>query len=311
MSNRGYAGYYKNFYLRSSYEYAYAMYLDFFSITWDYERQIFNVENKLYKPDFFILNPDNTIKKIVEVKSKNLAAIENAKQNLKYIQEQFGYEIEVISYRQLLSLYEKLPFTLNSVITAWISSSETTISKVATGNKNGHFNMKHSIETKKKIGEHTKLLWAEDSASRRRMLEGLNKSGMKKGYIRVPREERICLFCKTTFTTLSTSTQKYCSQSCSGIVAIKLATEASVNKQLQIHKEIKQYVFYWLEDKTETVMNTPFNRIKTTLEPLLKEIENKFGIKDIRIVSKAVVGHDCGRKELLKFMKKICSENVC
>ena len=311
MSNRGYAGYYKDFYLRSSYEYAYAKYLDFYSIAWDYERQIFNIENKLYKPDFFILNPDNTIKKIVEVKSKNLTAIQVAKQNLRYIQENYGYEIEVISYKQLLSLYENLPFTLNSVITAWISSSETTISKVAYGSKNGHFNMKHSIETKKKIGEHTKLLWAEDSPSRRRMLEGLNKSGMKKGYIRVPREERNCLFCKTTFTVLNTSLQKYCSQSCSGNVAIKLATEASVNKQKQIHKEIKHYVLHWLKDNKETVMHTPFNRIKTTLEPLLKEIENKFGIKDIRIVSKAVVGNDCGRKELLKFMKNMCSENVC
>lgn len=311
MSNRGYAGYYKNFYLRSSYEYAYAKYLDFYSIAWDYERQIFNIESKLYKPDFFILNPDNTIKKIVEIKSRNPTAIQVAKQNLTYIKGNYGYEVEVISYKQLLSLYENLPFTLNSVITAWISSSETTISKVAYGNKNGHFNMKHSNETKKKIGEHTKSLWAEDSPSRRRMLEGLNKSGMKKGYLRVPREERKCLFCKITFTVLNTSLQKYCSQSCAGNVAIRIATAASVNKQKTIHKEIKHYVLHWLKYNKKTVMDTPFNRIKTTLEPLLQEIENKFGIKDIRIVSKAVVGNDCGRKDLLKFMKDICNENVC
>lgn len=311
MSNRGYAGYYKNFYLRSSYEYAYAKYLDFFSIIWDYEMQIFNIENKLYKPDFFILNPDGTIKKIVEIKSKNLIAIERAKQNLRYIQENYGYEIEVISYQQLLSLYENLPFTLNSVITAWISSNETTISKVAYGNKNGHFNMKHSIETKKKIGEHTRLLWATDSPSRRRMLEGLNKSGVKKGYIRVPREKRNCLLCKQTFTVLITSFQKYCSQSCAGNVAIKIATEASVNKHKKIHKEIKQYVLHWLKDNKEAVLDIPFNRIKTTLAPLLMEIENNFGIKDIRIISKAVVGKNCGRKDLLKFMKDICNENIC
>lgn len=311
MSNRGYAGYYKNFYLRSSYEYAYAKYLDFFSVTWDYEREIFEVDNKLYKPDFFILNPDNTIKKIVEIKSKNFISIETATKKLKYIQEKYGYEVAVISYKQLLKLYEKLPFTLNSVITEWISSSETTISKVACGDKNGHFNMKHSSETKKKIGEHTKLLWSQDSPSRRGMLDGLNKSGIKRGYIRVPREERNCLLCQNTFRVLTTSNQKYCSQTCAGNVAIKIATEASVTKQKIIHKEIKNYVLHWSKENRETVIKTPYNRISTTLRPLLNEIENKFGIKDIRIVSKEVLGKDCGRKELLKFMKDLCNENVC
>jgi hypothetical protein len=51
--NRGYAGFYRGYYLRSSYEYAYAKYLDFNSIPWSYEEKVFNIGFKQYKPDFF------------------------------------------------------------------------------------------------------------------------------------------------------------------------------------------------------------------------------------------------------------------
>ncbi len=50
--NRGYAGFYKGHYLRSSYEYAYAKFLDFHSVQWGYEEQTFDLGYKKYKPDF-------------------------------------------------------------------------------------------------------------------------------------------------------------------------------------------------------------------------------------------------------------------
>lgn len=311
MANRGHAGFYKNVYLRSSYEYAYAKYLDFYKIKWEFEIQVFNLGYKLYKPDFFILNPNNSIKKIVEIKSRNKKAIEQAKTDLKIISEQYGYDVDVISYKELLELYKPLPFSLNSVITEWINSDHTTINKAAFGALNGHYQMKHNDSTKKKIGAHTKLLWETDSISKLKMIEGLKKSGMKKGFIKVPRVERECLHCNKPFITLETSIQKYCSRTCSGSVAIKLATEASINKQLLLHQEIKKYVIAWTIKNNEIVEKAPFNKIKPTIDPLLREIELKYGIKDLRIISKAIFGKDCGRKELLKFMKSICNENVC
>ncbi|WP_209123066.1 hypothetical protein [Alkalihalobacillus sp. BA299] len=69
--NRGYAGYYKGHFLRSSYEYAYAKYLEFQSIPWGYEDKKFDIGYKIYKPDFFFYNEYGKITKIVEIKSRN------------------------------------------------------------------------------------------------------------------------------------------------------------------------------------------------------------------------------------------------
>jgi hypothetical protein len=65
--NRGYAGFYKGHYLRSSYEYAYAKYLDYHSIRWSYEDDVFNLGYKMYKPDFYFYNQDHKLVKIVEL----------------------------------------------------------------------------------------------------------------------------------------------------------------------------------------------------------------------------------------------------
>ncbi|MFZ3590301.1 hypothetical protein ACOI1C_13860 [Bacillus sp. DJP31] len=99
---------------------------------------------------------------------------------------------ELISYEELLELYKTLPFSLTSIISEWIASEKTTIHKATFGEFNGHYNMKHNEITKKKIGEHTKKLWPSDSPAKQRMLEGLKKSGMKKGYIKTLREKRQC-----------------------------------------------------------------------------------------------------------------------
>lgn len=70
---RGIQGYYKSknngmVWLRSSWEYIYAKWLDSKNIEWKYETTSFPLENgKSYRPDFFIYNND-TLKYIVEIK---------------------------------------------------------------------------------------------------------------------------------------------------------------------------------------------------------------------------------------------------
>ena len=76
--NRGYAGFYKELYLRSSYEYAYAKYLVYHSIPWSYEDKVFDLGYKLYKPDFFFYDQNGKIIKIVEIKSRDKKAKDNA-----------------------------------------------------------------------------------------------------------------------------------------------------------------------------------------------------------------------------------------
>ncbi|MGP4039432.1 restriction endonuclease [Gracilibacillus sp. D59] len=309
--NRGYAGFYKGYYLRSSYEYAYARYLDYQKISWKYEVRSFDIGYKIYKPDFFLYDQNGLLIEIVEIKSRNKEAKENARKTLQYIEDKYFIKWNLISYEELLNLYKSLPFSLTSVITEWIKSDNTTINKAMFGKLNGHYNIRHNTKTKKIIGEHTKKLWASNTPSRKRMLEGLKKSGMKKGYIKTPRETRSCKKCGESFEITITSNKLFCSQKCAGKVAIKLATQSYVEKRTIIHQKIRDLIIEWTLENKKIVEATPFNKINTSLSPLLKEIYERFDVKDFRVISKAVFGEDRGRKELLKFMKKVCNEKVC
>lgn len=310
--NRGYAGFYKNHYLRSSYEYAYAVYLDHFSIPWSYEDQVFEIDGRSYKPDFFFYDQYGNLVKIVEIKSRNKIAIERAKERLKFIEEVYQIDTELISYEELLSIYQQMPVSLNFVITNWITSDKTTINKAARGALNGHYGLRHTEESKRRIGEHTKMLWESDSPAKKRMVEGLRKSGsIQKGKIKTPRENRCCTLCFTVFTVMKTSTRIYCSRECSGKVAVKLATNSYVEKRKSIHDGIKSYIIQWTMENKDLVLSTPFNKINSTIKPMTDEIYRQYNVKDIRVISSAVFGVDRGRKELLRFMKQLCNENVC
>lgn len=310
--NRGYAGFYKGFYLRSSYEYAYAVYLDQFNITWSFETQVFEVNGKFYKPDFFFFDKDGNLEKIVEIKSRNKKEIELANEKLNYIKAQYSISTELISYKELLRIYKDMPVSLNSVIESWINSEDTTIHKAASGRLNAHYGLKHTEETKKKIGEHTKELWDGDTPAKKKMIEGLRNSGLsQKGKIKTARENRYCVLCSDEFTVMITSTQSYCGQRCSGQSAIRIATDAYVERRNTIHQNIKEHIIQWTNENKELVLSTPYNKINSTIKPLTDEIYSLFDVKDMRVISKSVFGEDRGRKELLRFMKEICSENVC
>jgi len=73
-NTRGVQGYYFNkslekyVWLRSSWEYIYAKWLDTNNYKWDVEVMSFNMGDYTYRPDFFIYDNNNNITKIVEVK---------------------------------------------------------------------------------------------------------------------------------------------------------------------------------------------------------------------------------------------------
>ena len=48
-----------------------------------------------------------------------------------------------------------------------------------------------------------------------------------------------------------------------------------------IHQSIKEYIIEWSIDNKETVTKTPLNKIKTTIAPLLNEIQELFGIRTL------------------------------
>ncbi|EKN69838.1 hypothetical protein BABA_07776 [Neobacillus bataviensis LMG 21833] len=144
------------------------------------------------------------------------------------------------------------------------------------------------------------------------MLEGLRKSGLaQKGKFKKTRQTRFCIECGQEFIVIETSPQKFCSQTCAGKEAIRIATDIYVEKRKEIHYGIKEYIIQWTNENRELVLATPLNKIKTTINPLLEDIQKLFDVKDIRVISKAVFGEDRGRKELIKFMQKVCNEKIC
>lgn len=304
--NRGYSGYYKGVFLRSSYEYAYAKYLDYYKVKWKYEQKLFKLPSQTYKPDFFIYSDDYELIKIIEIKARDKRYIAKSKKLLMELSQIYDIDTELLTYKDLLELYQKMPFSLNSVINEWNNSPETNISKKLNGKNNPHFNHTHSPETKKIIGKHTKSLWQSNSRAKDRMIEGLRKSGLaQKGKIKVSREERECKLCNKEFTVLKTSLQRFCSSKCSAANNIALATKKYVANRNKILNEVHEYIIKWTMQNKVTVKDIPNNKISTMLAPMLEEIENQFGVKDIRVISKAVFGVDKGRKELIRYMKSL------
>ena len=107
--NRGIQGYYFNksrnkyVWLRSTYEYIYAMWLDHNKKIWDIEFKSYRLDDDtLYKPDFFIFDDNEKLIKIVEVKGY----WENRSYKFHKLQKQLendGIECEIINGDKILS----------------------------------------------------------------------------------------------------------------------------------------------------------------------------------------------------------------
>jgi len=68
----GYSGYYNGIFLRSTLEFAFAYYLDYKELKWAYELKAYDLEDRQYIPDFFILDENDQITSIIETKGDRL-----------------------------------------------------------------------------------------------------------------------------------------------------------------------------------------------------------------------------------------------
>lgn len=90
--------------------------LEYYSIPWRYEEKTYDLGYKIYKPDFFIYNPNGDLEKIVEIKSRNKEAKDKALKSITLIKPIYKIHCDLISYEELLDIYRDLPFSLNSTI---------------------------------------------------------------------------------------------------------------------------------------------------------------------------------------------------
>lgn len=308
---RGYGGYYKETYLRSSLEFAYAYYLDTKEIKWKYEIMRFDLEDGVsYKPDFYIMNDYDEIAFIVEIKSE-----ENKHEGIKKInkfKELFNLDIRLITYKDLLKLYQnEMPISLNKARTMWKEDYKTSLNHDVSGENNPMFGKTQSDSTKKLISEKSKERF-QDEEYKRMVTSAAIEGNRKTGYAaqklpRVKRETRVCRYelCENTFVVTAKSKRQYCSQTCVSRVISPIGCKSGRDKSRKKLDQVKEYIDEWAKENQDIIQETPYNSIKTNLHMLFENIHTLFDIKDMRIISKAVFGEDKGRKELLTYLKRI------
>lgn len=154
---RGYSGWYKtkynkNVFLRSLQEYIFAKKLDFDNIPFLTEKMIFKINNINYKPDFFIYS-DETFKKLIKIIELKCSEKEIKKYNKykKYFNN-IGIEYDIIIGVDVRKNYD---YCKKTEMNEWRNSS-VNAHIILSGEKNPMFGVKHSEETKRKIGNKTK-----------------------------------------------------------------------------------------------------------------------------------------------------------
>jgi hypothetical protein len=310
---RSYSGYYKKIYLRSSYEYALARYLDEMQMEWRYEIKTYNLGDVKYKPDFFLIE-NGEIVKILEVKSDFKKEIDKANEKIALMKKLYGLECELITNDKLVEMYKNSSNSLTKIKNEWISTNRKNTVANMKGKKNPHFGLKHSQKTLEIIGMKTKERWEKNDDTKKRMLEGLRKSGQsQKGKLKSVRVEIQCEKCNKKIVKTEKSKQRYCTQKCAGNNNIDLATKKFLENMNLRNIEIRKTIISWSVNNKQQVIECKFNQITPTFKNLLEELDTLYNIKDYRTITKAFLGKNSSRKEFLLELKKnlLKNEKIC
>jgi hypothetical protein len=206
-----------------------------------------------------------------------------------------------------------MPLRLNTAKRMWIEKFGASLEEsYMTGNANPRFGATANAETRRKISEKARQRCKEGRHNAQQLIEYNRSNGWEA--MRIPRSERterLCSYCGASFIVTTFSKRKYCTHICAVRASSPKGASVLKNKAKKRAIFVKLFILDWVKEHEELVLSTHLNKITTTLHELFSEIENRFGIKDLRIISKAMFGEDRGRKELLHDLKDVASQNVC
>lgn len=181
----------------------------------------------------------------------------------------------------------------------------------------GHSGGIKSEETKRKIGETTKIKWANPDTAEK-MRKGLLKGAetMKRNAKTYP---FTCPVCHKTFYYQKhvAESKKFCSNKCAGKgmncqKGVYNSAKLNHERNIERKKIIKNDVIKWVFDNEDIVLKCPYNKISTNFKGLREMLHNKYNIKDLRTI---FICFDVKNlKELLDKLKDtiyISKENVC
>jgi hypothetical protein len=293
MNVCSYAGFYKNYYLRSSYEYIYCRVLEAQDKKFEIEKYTYTLsDGTTYKPDFFILNDNNEIISIDEIKSENKTRIEEAKRKIELLKRQLNIPINLLFSKDLKILCKENQLDFYKLKAEWINSEMTSQNHILSREMNPMFNHKHKEISKKINGQKTSLRFKDEnfrlkhSEAVKKAMQKVDKSKLI-GNKRKDREQRICLYCGKVFNVIYTSKQKYCCKTCSALAGFDIATKKNIEQNHLLLNTIKQDTINFLsvhKDNLIKINNGKYHGKKEELIKLLKPIIDRYYLADMRTI---------------------------
>lgn len=302
-----YQGWFKGRYLRSSYEYIYALYLESLKADWDSETQIYQLRDRKYKPDFFIKTINGL--KLVEVKSSKPLEMQKAKDCALQMKEIFNFEVEIVGIQEIKKICDLLNIDFYKTVQEWkIISQETNTYK---GERNPHFGLKHTDKTKDVLSQKGKSRWNSYSDEvKYKLMSGLRKGRdlqiSTTGIPKKPRVNKKCIVCGKPFTVIDSKKGKeklYCSLQCSCSINSKAGIQRQLENKDQRNKNIREIALLWVENNSDIVMQCPKNEISTRLIEMLKLIPSE-SVPEERLRMVCYAFGLISRKELLKYFQE-------
>jgi len=306
---RGYSGFYKDDYLRSSYEYVYCKILEQKQLKYKIEEIKYDLQGISYIPDFHIYDNKNKLIEIVEIKSNNQIEIDKTIEKIKMLEMVVNVPVRLYLLKDLKEECKYLNLQIDDLIKYWINNS---IGNPMNGIKNPMFGKNHREETKKLISE-ASLKRCESKEYRDKISKGLIEFKKAGGVSYRPQKtiERVtsnCIKCNTEFEMMITSAQKYCSNKCKLIDCTELANNNVREKNKILHGKIKIDIL----DYTSKHQDLFFANTRNKLYSQYKIILNKYDLKDIKNIkfiftksynSSFETLHSCIKQELQNYLK--------
>jgi len=317
MMLNSYSGKYKNFHLRSSYEYAVALFLDHQKKRWIYEGNSYIINNSRYIPDFTIFNKKtNKIKYIIEVKSTVPSELKKARLYKKEL-DKMGIKLKIYTYKKILKLYKKfMDISLNFTINEWKKLNINNRKNFhCRGKGNPNFGNKLCNKSKRLISLSSKDRW-QNSRLKKLMIAGSKKGALAVSikYKGIRKKEWVslkCIQCGSIFEVEPRfkNKRKFCKLECANLYNSFLGGKIYSENIKKIHIKIKKLVIKWIRLNGYILEYIKLNSIKNELESLRSEVEERYKIKDLRFIAKACGIESLKMKDFLMYLKDIYHSN--
>lgn len=319
---RGYAGFYNNHFVRSSYEYIMAKILLKNNINYVYEEKSYKLEtlNCTYKPDFTIYDKDGKIEKIIEVKGGRGKTLAKAYEKAHALEKEYNIKVDVYDVDKIIELCKENDLKFYTLTKQWKKDSTLTSSDICSGENNPMYGTHHTDETKAKLRAKALKQWERDREYIiARTREEMAKVDMKEIARKSNRHfanyiQKECLYCGKTFNvsegTIKAKNKKYCSVKCAN--THKNKTNPLVGKKSNLpKKEIKNKILNICIENKEKVLEAKLNNITIIINELFNDLMVEYNIKDVRTLIWCYFdNHEYYRKDFIKSLKQYL-ENVC